>query len=278
MKSITIIKANGDKVPFEIRKLIASLQKSGASYKTAKRIAGKIASTLSEGSHTKEIYKKAFALLKKEEQPQAARYQLKKGIQDLGPSGFPFEKYLSEIIKFDGYEVQTDKIVPGHCINHEIDVIAKKDNNQFLIECKYHSQPGYKCNVKIPLYIHARFLDILKYREALKEHNNTFHQAWIATNTKFTRDAITYGNCAGMYLLSWNYPKNDSLKDRVDASGLYPLTCLTTLSSGEKQALLDKLIVLGRDICNDPNVLLKIGVSKKRLKKVLAEATALCKI
>lgn len=272
-----IIKANGDRVPFELKKLENSLRRSGASDETVNRIAKEISETLYEGMHTKEIYKKAFALLKKEARPQAARYHLKRGIQELGPSGFPFEKYLSEILKFEGYEVQTDKVLAGECVNHEIDVIAEKDNNHYMIGCKFHNQPGFKCNVKIPLYIHSRFLDVEKQWKKKKGHDNKFHQAWVATNTQFTTDAIQYGECAGMYLLSWNYPKNESLKERIDTSGLHPVTCLTTLTGREKQALLDKLIVLCQDICKNGNILLEIGVTESRLKKVMAEANALCK-
>ena len=125
MKKVTIIKANGDKVSFEIKKLENSLRRSGASDATVERIGKEISNTLFEGMHTKKIYKKAFALLKKEAHPQAARYHLKKGIQELGPSGFPFEKYLSEILEYEGYKVQVGQIVKGDCVNHEIDVIMQ---------------------------------------------------------------------------------------------------------------------------------------------------------
>ena len=224
---------------------------------------------------TKEIYKKAFKLLKRGEPSHAARYHLKKGIMELGPSGFPFEKYLSEILKHEGYRVKTNQIVEGACVNHEIDIIAEKDNNYFMIECKYHNQNGYKCNVEIPLYIHSRFNDIEKKREQNKIQNLKFHQAWVATNTQFTGDAITYGTCAGMYLLGWSYPKNNSLKQRIDASGLHPVTCLTTLTRREKQSLLDKLIVLSRDISNHRALLSNIGISDSRIPKIIAEARAL---
>lgn len=64
MKPITIIKANGEKVPFEIDKLKNSLKSSGASEIT-QNIALKISKTLYEGMHTKEIYKKPFQCYEK---------------------------------------------------------------------------------------------------------------------------------------------------------------------------------------------------------------------
>lgn len=278
MKVTKIIKANGEEVPFDFNKLEASLRHSGATKNIAKRIAIKVESTLYKGMHTKEIYKKAFALLKKIDRPKAARYHLKKGIQELGPSGFPFEKYISEILKFEGYKIKTNQIVAGYCLNHEIDVIAEKDNTVLQIECKFHNQPGFKCNVKIPLYIHSRFRDVQKKWEKLPEYNTKIYQAWVVTNTKFTEDAIKYGNCTSMYLLSWNYPQNGSLKEQIDASGLYPITCLTTLTKREKQLLLEQKIVLCKDICTDSGVLISIGLKGLRLRNILKEAKALCNI
>lgn len=274
--NINIIKASGDRVPFDAQKLRNSLRRSGASNASVEGIVEAISNELFEGMTTKEIYKKAFTLLKKDNRPHAGRYHLKKGIQQLGPSGFPFEKYLSEILKWEGYQVRTDEIVAGKCVNHEIDIIAQKDNQHFMIECKFHSQPGYKCNVKIPLYIHSRFLDVEKQWSKKEGHQTKFHQGWVATNTKFTSDAIQYGNCAGLYLLSWNYPKKESLKERIDASGLHPVTCLTTLTGREKQALLDKLIVLCKDICKDDNLLREIRISENRIPKIIQEAKDLC--
>ncbi len=278
MNLIKIIKANGEKVPFDVEKLKTSLKRAGATEKIVEQITTEISNSLFEGMHTKEIYKKAFALLKKGDRSQAARYHLKKGIQQLGPSGFPFEKYLSEILKSEGYKVKTGQIIAGQCVSHEIDVIAEKDNNHFMIECKFHSQSGRKCNVKIPLYIHSRFLDVEKKWKKKKGHDSKFHQGWVATNSKFTSDAIQYGKCTGMYLLSWNYPSKGSLKERIDASGLHPVTCLTTLTKREKQALLDKMIVLCMDLCNNEKILPGIGLSESRVQKVMKEAKALCKV
>jgi hypothetical protein len=81
---------------------------------------------------------------------------------ELGPSGFPFEKYVAEILKYQGYRVEVGVIVEGFCVKHEVDIIAEKEAKHFMIECKFHNQPGTFCDVKIPLYINSRFLDIEK--------------------------------------------------------------------------------------------------------------------
>ena len=41
-----------------------------------------------------------------------------------------------------------------------------------------------------------------------------------------------------------------SLKEIIDDSGLYPLTCLSSLTQEEKKALLEKGLVLVREICS----------------------------
>ena len=44
------------------------------------------------GITTKEIYRRAFSMLRKASAHLAAEYKLKKAFQELGPSGYPFEK------------------------------------------------------------------------------------------------------------------------------------------------------------------------------------------
>lgn len=278
MKKVYIIKANGEKAIFEVKKLIASLRKAGASEQLALNISNQIKGVLHEGMTTKKIYKIAFSELRKKARPMAARYKLKKAIMELGPTGFPFEKFIAEILKQEGYRVKVGKIIKGFCVQHEVDVIAEKDNQHFMIECKFHAESSRKCNVKIPLYIQSRFLDILKLWEKKPGHTTKFHQGWIATNTRFTTDAIKFGSCVGLYLLGWNHPQKGSLKERIDASGLHPVTCLTTLTKREKQLLLEKMIVLCKNIAEDEKVLMNIGLPDTRIKKVMAEAKALCNV
>ena len=108
----------------------------------------------------------------------------------LGPTGFPFEKYIAEILKEYGYATKVGEVVKGYCVSHEVDVIAQKGKECFMIECKYHNKRGRRLDVKVAMYIYARFLDIKRAQEKIKEHKKHFHQAWLVTNTKCTREAI----------------------------------------------------------------------------------------
>ena len=275
--SIKIVKYSGDIVNFNVEKLINSLRRSKANEGLIQQIVEQVKAELYDGITTKKIYQMAFKMLKGKSRVSASRYKLKKAIMELGPTGFPFEKFVGKILEQEGFKAEVGVIVQGHCVQHEVDVAALKDNKHYMIECKYHSDQGRTCNVKIPLYIQSRFLDVEKQWKKQSGHQTKFHQGWVYTNTRLTTDAIQYGTCMGLGLVSWDYPIGNGLKDRIDQSGLHPLTALTTLTKAEKTKLLDKGIVLCKELHESPALLKKIGIDKTRFKKILEDSEALCK-
>ena len=275
--SIKIVKHSGDVVEFDVDKLINSLKRAQANDTVIKQIVAQIESAIYDGITAKKIYQMAFKMLKGKSRVSASKYKLKKALMELGPSGFPFEKLVGKLLAHEGFETKVGVIVQGNCVQHEVDVIAQKNNYHYMIECKYHSDQGRFCNVKIPLYIHSRFLDVEKQWEKQQGHKTKFHQGGVYTNTRFTTDAIQYGTCVGLMLTSWDYPEGNGLKERIDKSGLHPLTSLTTLTKAEKSKLLDKGIVLCKELHETPTLLNEIGIDKTRHKKILEDSEALCK-
>lgn len=273
---IEIVKYSGERAKFSINKLKNSLQKSGAGEELVDEIANRVRDELYQGISTKEIYNRAFALLKKKENAFASKYKLKKAIYELGPTGFPFEKFVSALFLYSGYKVKTGQILQGKCVTHEVDVVAEKDGHYIIVECKFHSEEGRNCNVKIPLYIHSRYRDIREFYGQNKNEDKP-NEGWVATNTRFTEDALEYGKCAGLHLLSWDYPKGNGLKDRIDRLGLYPVTVSTLLTQREKDFLLSRDVVLCRQLINDNFYLDHLGISEKRKKRILNEINLLCK-
>lgn len=275
-ETIHIVKSSGEKVQFSIDQLRRSLHRSGAEESMVNKILEQIADELYQGISTKEIYNRAFSLLKKEKSYFASRYKLKKAIYELGPTGFPFERFVAAILKYSGYTVEIGKVLQGNCVKHEIDVVAHKANETTLVECKFHGDQGLKCNVKVPLYIQSRYKDVEAHWNSIPKNETVLTEGWVVTNTRFTEDALKYGKCIGLYLLSWDYPKNDSLKDRIDRLGLYPITVSTLLSSREKQFLLSRDVVLCRDLLHDRFYLDHLEISDLRKKKILNEISNLC--
>ena len=270
-KSIRITKASGEQVEFSEEKLRHSLLRSGAASTTIDLILKQVQQLLFPGISTHKIYKLAFDLLKKESKHFAARYKLKSAIMELGPSGFPFEKFISELLRHKGYQVQVGVVVQGRCVTHEIDVIAERDDEYIMVECKYHNLQGVSCDVKIPLYIDARFRDVNFIWEQQKEHTGMHRKGWLVTNTKFTEDAVQYGTCAGLNLIGWNFPAKNNLKILIDESGLYPLTCLSSLTKSEKQSLLDQKIVLCKELRDNEKLLSDLHITEIRKRSILDE-------
>ena len=272
-ENFKIIKSSGDKVDFSISKLRNSLYRSGADEATVDNIINVVRDELYQGISTKEIYNRAFAMLKKSKSIYASKYKLKKAIYELGPTGFPFENFIGALLEYSGYQVEVGKIMQGKCVSHEVDVIASKNGQHIVAECKFHSEKTTTCNVKIPLYINSRYRDIV---EQYKNTSKCPNEGWVVTNTRFTADALTYGKCVGLHLLSWDYPKENGLKDRVDRLGLYPITVSTLLTNREKQFLLSRDIVLCRQLANDVFYLDHLGISENRKSKILSEISMLC--
>jgi hypothetical protein len=271
-KSPLIQKASGEMQPFSQDKLEGSLRKAGASDVIIDSIIHEIVNWIEEGVTTKKIYTKAYNLLRQKQRSVAARYSLKKAIMDLGPTGYPFEHFVGQLIKQQGFDVLVGQIIQGQCVEHEVDVVATSGNRQYLVECKFYNSQAKNANVKVPLYIHSRVNDIIRKRQTIPKFNNMSFHGWIVTNTRFTTDAIDYGKCAGLHMVSWDYPKGHSLKEMIEAKGIFPITALTTLNKQQKQKLLDNGIVLCQQICKEPQLLDSIGLKKNESEKVLLEA------
>lgn len=276
--SIEIVKSSGEKVKFSIEKLRNSLKHSGADDRLVQQIVDTVHDELYKGISTKEIYNRAFAMLKRKKPVFASKYKLKKAIYELGPTGFPFEKFVAAVLNYSGYSTQTGSIMQGTCVTHEIDVLAEKNGNLQIVECKFHNEEGRNCNVKIPLYIHSRYTDVKEHWNNIKERSKKMETGWVVTNTRFTQDAIAFGTCVGLYLLSWDYPSGNGLKDRIDRLGLYPITVSQLLSGREKQFLLSRDIVLCRQLIKDKFFLDHLGVSDTRKEKIMKEISLLCNL
>ena len=146
------------------------------------------------------------------------------------------------------------------------------------LNANFHSDANAVSNVKIPLYINSRFLDIQKQWNTNPKNTTHLKQGWLVTNTRFTIDAINYAKCVGLTLISWDYPLNNGIKDNIDTYGLYPITTLTTLTLKEKHQLIENDIVLVKELYENKIVLEKMQITSDRIVKILNEVKELYKI
>lgn len=272
--TIRVVKGNGEKVRFDREKLKQALAFSGAGADDQEKIVTKVESRIHDGISTKKIYQVAFDLLKQDSYKKAGRYRLKNAIMELGPTGYPFEIFVGKILETMGYKVETGVIVQGKCIRHEIDVVARKPGEMIMFECKFHMDSGTKSGVQVPLYVHSRFLDVKAAWE--EQYGKELHyRGGVVTNTRFSDDAIQYGKCAGLVMISWDYPLETGLKYWIDKTGLHPLTSLISLNKKEKQFLLEKGIVLCSQLEENKELLNELGMTDYQIRKVINEATNL---
>ncbi len=266
---IYVIKQNGEKELFSEEKLKQSIRRAGIPEKIEDQVIAHIQSKLHEDIKTSEIYNHISEFLGKSSHPYTkAKYSLKKAIMDLGPTGYPFEDFISNLLIAQGYQTKARQILAGKCITHEIDVIAKKATKNIMIEAKFHNGMGIKTEVHVSLYTKARFDDV-------KEINN-LDEAWLVTNTKATDEAVRYALCSDMTIITWNYPNNYSLRKMIEDAGLHPITTMTTISDKQKQILLQNHIVLCRDILKNNDTLDMLGIGEEKKQTIMDEAGFVC--
>lgn len=271
-----VVKASGETEKFNPQKIKRTCIRAGASEELADKIVREVAKKSYDGISTKEILNIALKLLNKEKPQIAARYDLKGAMFRLGPAGFVFEHFIGELLKEYGYQTKVHNILRGHCVSHEIDVIASKDGKNFMIECKYHNMLGIYTGVREALYTYARFLDL---QEGSKRGLcQEFEQPWLICNTKFSEDSIQYANCIGVRLTGWSYPEDSNLKTLIEEKKLYPITMIMGLDADSLDKLASCSFILAIDLLRIPlgelNNITKISL--KKLKTFADEAKKIC--
>lgn len=263
---INVLKSTGNIEPYSEEKVLKSIKRAGIPKDLESLILNHVKSKLYNNIPTSEIYHHISEFLGTSSLPYSkAKYGLKQGIMELGPTGYPFEDFVSEVLKTQGYQTQVRQILKGRCVSHEIDIVAEKSGKKSMIECKFHNAMGIHTQVHVSLYTKARFDD-------LKNIHN-LSDGWLVTNTKITPDALSYALCESLKVISWNYPEGEGLRDLIEKSKLHPITVLSTLSQNQKQNLLNNHIILCKNISDNINLL---GLPEDKKQSVLKEAKFVC--
>jgi len=274
MTSLYITNSNGEREPFSAEKVYRSAKRVGASRELAEKITKTIEKEIYPGITTLEIFKRVKKLLRQEIPKAALKFNLKKGMKKLGPTGFPFEKYIGAVLSRNGFEVKLNQHISGSCCKYEIDFAAKKNNLLYIGECKYHNLSGGRVHSDTALANYARFLDIKKGKF---NNKNLKIKSLLVTNTKFTSKSISYSNCVGMKLLGWNYPKNKGLEHIIDNQKLYPVTILPSLNKHLAEIFVSRKIILAQDILriNIAKFTRETKISEQQLKRLIKETEIL---
>ncbi len=245
-----ITKASGKKEKFSEKKIHNSLERVGLKERDIVEVIENIKRRIHPGISSKKILEMVLDLVKDKDPVIAAKYNLKSAIMNLGPSGYPFEKYFAGVLEEYGYKTRVGEVIKGYCADQEVDIIAVKNNKHLMVECKYHNTSGARSDLKVALYTYARFLDVKEVWEKKKDRVERFHQAVLATNTKYTSSAIKFAKCRGIKMIGWRYPARQNLENLIENKNLYPITILLSLNRHSRNKLLKNGIVFARDLIN----------------------------
>jgi Holliday junction resolvase len=273
-----IVKASGKETDFKAEKIIDSSMRAGASKDLAKNTAEEVEEKIHEGSSTQDVYENVLQCLRSSDKKVAARYSLKKAIMRLGPAGYVFERYLGAILSEYGYKVAVGIIVEGHCISHEVDVVALNNSKHIIAEAKYHNRPGIHSGAKDALYTWSRFQDIEKKMSAVEKNKKILHESWLVTNTKVSSDVRAYAKCVGMHVVSWKYGTEKSLRELIEDKFLYPITIIPSLSYHELERLSRHKTIFALDLrkYSAKKIAHISGMKENKAQKVLEEMESIC--
>src|SRR3989344_781084 len=271
-----VFKETGEEETYNKGKFCDSLRNAGAPNDLVGSVCSYVEKELTPGITTSEIFRKASLYLVKENLHVAGRYNLKRGMRELGPAGFLFERFLEVMLKSMGYITLRNKIMEGECVSHEIDIIANKGGNHYFIEAKYHNMKGTKVHIDTIMYADARLEDIYRVEE-VKEDIQATHSMWLITNTKFTTKAIKYGKCRGIKMTGWSYPKQENLEKLITEHVLYPVTVLPSIDKNSLEKFAQFNMMLAQDIVpySPHDLVKKFEINQEKAFLIAKEANAL---
>lgn len=272
MEQLFVIKKSGDKEPYDEQKVMRSMNRVGVPENLRNEALVHIREKFHNGElSTDEVFRHVLEFLEPRDRKSSIRFNLRDAIFQLGPSGFPFEQYLAEIFRNMGYKVEVGLLMQGDCVKHEIDLLIEKDGHREIVEAKFHNHHAVKSDLQVALYTYARFLDV-------KDKNN-IDNVWLVTNTKLSIDAVAYCQCKGIPAIGWNYPERDSLQELIEKPQMYPITILNSFSEQEKRRLIEKNVVLCKDLLTKSDSELSDPLIRdESLKRAKEDAQLVCPI
>ncbi len=263
-----VTKVDGITEPYNEEKIRASATRVGVPQALQDQMLISIRDRLYDGIKTGEIFLMIKEFLRDSNSPHLAmKYNLKDALSQLGPSGYPFEKYVALLLQDIGYRTQINQTIMGSCVPHEVDILAQKDDITYFIEAKFHKNQGQRTDVRVALYIKSRYDDLKS------NWKNGETRPWIITNTRFSTDAIKYGECQNIRLTSWGYPKGEGIMDLIEHTGLWPITIIDDMTSGDKMRLLTSGVVTCAQLLDPANHSL---VSRDFLDRILPQLSQIC--
>ena len=272
-----IVKSGGIVQSFDPKKLCDSIKKAGAPSNIADSICEMVSQKVKPGITSSNIFRDALRHLVKEDVDIAVRYSLKRGINSLGPAGFLFEQYVEAILRAYGYKTRRNIMMKGKGVVHEIDVVAEKNGQTFLVEAKYRNEEGIRTHIDQMMYAESRVRDINNYPN--NKQKNKHYVPWLITNTKFTDTVIKYAKAYNLDVTGWTYPKGKSLEDLIVAKKIYPVTVIPSITRSALEEIAKRGMILAQDLLpySAEDLALEFNINPYKAKAIFHEVQELMK-
>lgn len=267
-----VTKADGSKQPFDKQKIFRTCIRLRATNEAAQSVADRIEEKARSGITTKEILQTIFHYMK-EYRPEV-RYitDLREAIAFMRPQP-DFEQYVAMLLKEQGYDVVTNQLVKGKCVEHEVDAIARKKNECIYVEVKHHFQHHTFTGIGVFLEAWASYVDLL---QGFEEAKNSYHfnKVMVVCNTKISEHAKQYSICKGIMYTGWNYPAGNSMEEMIQKKSLYPITFLKSIDRRIEAKLGDAGVITLRQLVetNMAELASKTNVEKAKLRILVEKA------
>ncbi len=269
---VYLTKADGSKQLFHIDKVVRTCLRMGASSQLAFQIAQKVENRVYDGMPTKTVLQLIFRFMRKHKPSVGYLFDLRKGLSQMG-SKPEFEVFVRVLLEHHGFEVESNKILKGRCVEHEVDAIAKKDGVTYFVEAKHHL--SYHAFTGLDESRIARaILEDVSEGYAMGTINFKIDKAMIVTNTRYSEHAIKYGQCRDITQIGWNYPANEGLENMIEEKSLHPLSCLRGLRNEDRLKLAESGFVLIRQILaeNQGALAKKTGLRRELAGEIIEKA------
>ena len=270
--NILVTKADGTKQPFSKKKIVKTCLRMGANLSDSESIANQIEKKIYNGIPTKKILQMIFARIRKYKPIIKHQIDLRRALSLINPAP-DFEQFIQLLLREHGYQVTSNQIISGKCVEHEIDAIARKDDKTYIVEIKHHYKYHTPTSLDVSRISRAVFEDLTEGYE-IGKNNLKIDSAMIVCNTKLSQHAKRYANCRGIFHIGWSSPDNNDLQTMIEQKKMYPLTFLKELTINDRKKLVKNGMILVKQLAEKtPNeVRYQTGISKEKLESLIKYA------
>lgn len=229
MISMRVKDVHGGLKEYSRQHIIRSCTRAGFDDNTAEEIESRVFERAWDEITTRKLHSIVYSEMKNRNEIFALRFRLREAIAELNPNYSEFEKYITKVLRIDGFDAEwSPRPKPrGECIEHEIDVVAEQHGTTYMIECKHHYHHHRFTGLDIPMRQWSRLEDLKRGYEHGINNAVKADEAWVIVNTKLSDHAKRYAECKNIRMTAWKYSNEDySLDSLVERNKAYPVTIL----------------------------------------------------